>query len=193
MAYRSSQTGDVLFYVVGGDDEVCFVLFSMPWHPASSRSLCAQNELILVHVLEGLFTAISSLLKYASPWAGKQWCSNSCMVFSSRYQVEKLVLVDQIALLLLVIDELVDNGYVMAAACLGAAQQPTPAVAIVLAGLAQHHSRDRPKHDREPRVDEGVSLLPRTLGCHMMMLTLPPPHCRLGRELCRRPHRRTLR
>ena len=106
----------------------------MPWHPASSRGLCAQNELILVHVLEGLFTAISSLLKYASPWAGKQWCSNSCMVFSSRYQVEKLVLVDQIALLLLVIDELVDNGYVMAAACLGAAQQPTPAVAIVWAG-----------------------------------------------------------
>ena len=92
VAYRSSQTGDVLFYVVGGDDE---------------------NELILVHVLEGLFTAISSLLKY---------------------QVEKLVLVDQIALLLLVIDELVDNGYVMAAACLGAAQQPTPAVAIVWAG-----------------------------------------------------------
>lgn len=71
VAYRSSQTGDVLFYVVGGDDE---------------------NELILVHVLEGLFTAISSLLKY---------------------QVEKLVLVDQIALLLLVIDELVDNGIIL--------------------------------------------------------------------------------
>jgi len=67
IAYKSSPIGDVIFYVVGSDEEVggqgtrgvlcCGIL-------RSCVLLSFQNELILAHVLEGMVKAISALLKY---------------------------------------------------------------------------------------------------------------------------------
>lgn len=96
VAYKLSQTGDVLFYVVGAETEVpnSFATNNTTSgaDTLSELALCAaptQNELILAHVLDAMFDAVASLLKY---------------------QVEKMILIDNIELLLLTIDELCDGG-----------------------------------------------------------------------------------
>lgn len=99
VAYKLSQTGDVLFYVVGAETEVQSSFATNNTTSGgegadtlSELALCAaptQNELILAHVLDAMFDAVASLLKY---------------------QVEKMILIDNIELLLLTIDELCDGG-----------------------------------------------------------------------------------